>query len=211
MRKGAGGGGLNSCYFVFTLCPQVEGLSLYTFFQVVRTYSKENPYSQKLLPTIESEVSDINVENSENSELGNLGTSLAGTSSIHVLGESLVNNSGENLGVSLLDSVSGTVYNNTLNSSDVDLQKDPYSFDIFEDETPSELCAPLFTSTPKKTAEPRLDIEEDDTIHNESLNLTTSTLADDTDSNIRVDIDELTSCIATPKIQTRVTAEGRLT
>lgn len=69
MRKGAGGRGLNSCYFVFTLCPQVEGLSLYTFFQVVRTYSKENPYSQKLLPTIESEVSDINVENSENSEL----------------------------------------------------------------------------------------------------------------------------------------------
>lgn len=175
-------------------------------FQVVRTYSKEIPYSQKLLPTIETEVSDTSVENSE---LGNLGTSLAGSTSIHVLGESLVNNSGENLGLSLLDSVSGNAFNNTSNSSDVDLQKDPYSFDIFEDETPSELCAPLFTSTPKKTVEPRLDIEEDNTIHNESLDLTTSTLVDDTDSNIQVDIDELTSCIATPKIQTRVTAEGR--
>lgn len=105
--------------------------------------------------------------------------------------------------------MSGNAFNNTSNSSDVDLQKDPYSFDIFQDETPSELCAPLFTSTPKKTVEPRLDIEEDNTIHNESLDLTTSTLVDDTDSNIQVDIDELTSSIATPKIQTRVTAEGR--
>lgn len=179
---------------------------LFQVKNIVRTYSKEIPYSQKLLPTIETEVSDTSVENSE---LGNLGTSLAGSTSIHVLGESLVNNSGENLGVSLLDSVSGNAFNNTSNSSDVDLQKDPYSFDIFEDETPSELCAPLFTSTPKKTVEPRLDIEEDNTIHNESLDLTTSTLVDDTDSNIQVDIDELTSCIATPKIQTRVTAEGR--
>lgn len=191
--------------YLHCVCKQKSKVYI-LLFQVVRTYSKEIPYSQKLLPTIETEVSDTSVENSE---LGNLGTSLAGSTSIHVLGESLVNNSGENLGVSLLDSVSGNAFNNTSNSSDVDLQKDPYSFDIFEDETPSELCAPLFTSTPKKTVEPRLDIEEDNTINNESLDLTTSTLVDDTDSNIQVDIDELTSCIATPKIQTRVTAEGR--
>lgn len=63
------------------------------------------------------EVLDISVENSE---FGNFGMFFVGSMFIYVLGELLVNNSGENFGVLFFEFVSGNVFNNILNLFDVD-------------------------------------------------------------------------------------------
>lgn len=100
----------------------------------------------------------------------------------------------------------------SFSSFDVEASEDPYDFNLFtEHETSLRLRPPIFSSTPKKATRSESEVasDKDMDISCDSSNLTISSFeSDGTHSKIHADVDEL-SCIATPKIHSKASPEGR--